>query len=376
MNLAEYKNSFFQKKHVHLNNGGLSPISRPVFDEINYWTKRFFEDGFHSDFDYKQRMEWSRSQVAKLIDCESEEVAFFQSCAWGITQFAFGIDLKKDDEILLYDQEYSSNLYPWQAACKKADAQLIFLESGPNLEMSVDQIAAKITTKTKLITISWVQYQTGAIINLKELSELCQAKNILLFVDATQGLGIHPLSFKDLSIDGLASASHKWLNAPVGVGFLAIKKSLALKMNPIGYGALTYGECDDPSVLECKPKLNALKFEPGAKQVLEINGLGKAIEIINTVGTDILKAEAFRHAKILRDGISNLGFKIHSPFKNSDESQFICFSGQNDNQVIKKYFHDLGIHLPIRGPGVRVTPHALNSNEDIDFFLQALKKIS
>ena len=380
MNLIEYKNLFFRGKHIHLNHGGLSPISKPVHDEINYWSKRFYEDGFHSDHDYKQRVEWSRSQISKLVDCEPDEIAFFQSCAWGISQFAFGCGLKKDDEVLLFDQEYSSNLYPWQSACKKADAKLVIIESGPNLEVSIKSLVEKITIKTKVITVSWVEYQTGAVFDLEKLSKICKEKNILFFVDATQGLGIHTISFKELSIDGLASASHKWLNAPVGVGFLAIKKKLALKMNPIAIGALTYGECDDPSELECIPKFNALKFEAGAKQVLEINALGKSVEQINAVGTETLKSEAFRYAKILRETMLDLGFEIYSPFEKSDESQFISFSHANKNKVnnksLQKYFYDSGYHLPIRGPGVRITCHAINIDSDIESFIKLLNKLA
>lgn len=375
MTLSEYKNLFFRGKHIHLNHAGLSPTSKPVKDEIDYWSNRYYEDGFHADADYKKRMEWSRDQIAKLIDCESEEIAFFQSCAWAISQFAFGIGLKKDDEVLLFEQEYSSNMYPWQSACEKADAKLIILESGPHLEVSIESILKKITNKTKVITVSWVEYQTGAVIDLQTLSTICQQKNIFLFVDATQALGIHQLSFKKLSIDGLACASHKWLNAAVGVGFLAIKKELAINMNPIGVGALTYGECDDPSMLQCIPKLNASKFEAGAKQVLEITALGKSVEIINQIETQILQQEAFRLAGIVRVEIEKLGFKIHSPFKNTNESQFINFTADMDNKSLQNYFYGCGFHLPLRGPGVRISTHALNTDDEIHKFIEILKKI-
>lgn len=375
MLLAEYKALFCRGKHIHLNNAGLSPISKPVKDEIDHWSQRFYEDGFHSDADYKKRMEWSRGQIAKLVDCEVDEVAFFQSCAWAVSQFAFGINLQKDDEVLVFEQEYSSNLYPWQSACKKAQAHLKILESGPSLEVPLDQILKNISAKTRVITVSWVEYQTGAVVDIQALSDICQQKNILLFVDAMQALGIHQLSFKKLSIDGLACGSHKWLNAPVGVGFLAVKKKLAVQMNPIGVGALTYGECDDPSILECIPKLNALKFEAGARQVLEINALGKSVEIINQVGCDVLKAEAFRFAAMIRTEIEKLNFKVHSPFKNVNESQFVNFTANCDNKSLVQYFYNLGFHFSIRGPGVRITPHALNTDEEVQKFIDVLKKL-
>ncbi len=375
MKLADYKKLFLHGKHIHLNNAGLSPISLPVRQEIDYWSNRFHEDGFHSDKDYKLRMEWSRGQVAKLIDCDAGEVAFFQSCAWGITQFAFGINLKKGDEVLIFEQEYSSNLYPWQAACKKAEANLKILNSESDLQVPLEIIVRNITSRTKVITVSSVQYQTGAVFDLEALSLLCQQKNILLFVDATQSVGIHAISFKKLSLAGLACSSHKWLNAPVGVGFLAVEKELITSMQPIGIGAQTYGDCDDPSALECAPKLNALKFEAGALQVLEINALGKSVELINQVGTETLKKEAFRFADLIRTEIEKLGLKMFSPFKKANESQFINFTALKDNKALQKYFHSADIHLPIRGPGIRVSPHGINTDDEIQKFIEILKKM-
>ncbi len=372
MTLAEYKNLFFKSDLLHVNNGGLSPISRPVHEEINHWSKRFFEDGFHSDEDYKIRMEWSRRQLATLVDCEFDEIAFFQSCAWGISQFAFGLSLKKDDEVILFDQEYASNLYPWQTACQRGQARLIILDSGAENEISISQIEKRITPHTKVIAVSSVQFQTGVMIDLEKLAHVCKEKNILLFVDVTQSLGIHPISMKKLNIAGLAGASHKWLNAPVGVGFLAVKKELAIQMNPIAIGATTYGECDDASDLACVPKHNAFKFEPGAKQTLEICALGKSAEIINQVKPEILREEAFRLAEILRSAVQKMSFKIHSPFIQSQFLNISPRSGRNRN--LQKFLHDQGIRLPIRGPGVRITIHAFNTDAQIQKCIEILKQ--
>ncbi len=372
MTLAEYKSLFFASDILHFNSGGLSPISKPVFEEINHWSKAFYEVGFHSDEDYKNRMSWSRQQLANLVDCQEDEIAFFQSCAWGISQFAFGIDLKKDDEIILFDQEYASNLYPWQSACQRKNAKLIILESDCENEITVSSIENKITPSTKVIAVSSVQFQTGIMIDLEKLSKICQEKNILLFVDVTQGLGIHPISMKKLNLAGLAGASHKWLNAPVGVGFLAVKKELAVKMHPIAVGATTYGECDDASDLECIPKQNALKFEPGAKQTLEICALGKAVEIINQVRPEVLRAEAFRLSHILKNEILKMKFKVHSSFV---QSQFINISPlAGDNRTLQKFLHNAGVRLPIRGPGVRITTHAFNTDQQVNAFIEILKQ--
>ena len=208
MTLAEYKSLFFKSNILHFNNGGLSPISKPVYEEINHWTKCFYEQGFHSDAAYKKRLEWTRGQISQLIDCQPDEIAFFQSCAWAISQFAMGLNMQPNDEVLIFDQEYSSNLYPWQAACQRSKAKLIILDSGQENEVSLSLLEKSVTKQTKVISVSSVQFQTGVQLDLKKLSDLCNQKNILLFVDVTQGLGIEPLSMKQLNLAGVASGSH------------------------------------------------------------------------------------------------------------------------------------------------------------------------
>ncbi len=374
MTLAEYKTLFFRSEILHFNNGGLSPISKPVQEEINYWSKCFYEQGFHSDAEYKKRIDWTREQISQLVDCQPDEIAFFQSCAWAISQFALGLNLQPNDEVLIFDQEYSSNLYPWQAACQRAKAKLVLLDSGSENELSLSLIEKNITQHTKVVSVSSVQFQTGVQVDLVKLSSLCQQKNILLFVDATQGLGIEPLSMKQLNLAGLASGSHKWLNAPVGVGFLAIKKELAIKMNPIAIGGQTYGECDDPSDLECLPKHNAFKFEAGSKQTLEICALGKAIEIINQVKSAVLRTEAYRLAEIIRHALKGMNFIIHSPFV---KSQFISVTPKSGtNHDLQKFLHAHHIRVPIRGPGVRLTPHALNTDTEVQQLIDILGQFS
>lgn len=371
MNLKEYKELFFRSEKLHLNNAGLSPIMKPAQEEINFWAKRFFEEGYYSDHDYMARVDWTRQQISKLVDCGKDEIAFFQSCAGGISQFAFGIDLKKDDEIILFDQEYSSNLYPWQQACKRAEAQLVVVDLDVVKLVTAEMLIAKITKKTKVIAVSAVQYQMGAMIDLEKVSAACQQNGVLLFVDAMQSLGMHTLSFKKLKIDGLVCGSHKWLNGPVGVAFLVLKKELIQKIQPLSIGSGTYGTCDDPSDFACEPKVDASKFEAGSKQVLEICALGRSIEVTMQIGVDSLRAEAFSLAEHLRYEIKRLNFKVFAYAE--QPNQFVNFSTEKGNKELQKFLFNHGVHVPLRGPGVRVTPHAFNTAEDIDKFITILR---
>lgn len=384
-NLEFYKTQFFQSHLVHLNNAGLCPISLPAKNEIDYWSKRFYEEGFYTDADYIKRMAWSREQLANLVGCQSDEIAFFQATSGAISQFAFHIGLKDGDEVLTWDQEYSSNLYPWQEACLRAKARLVMAPSNPDLSLSMKTLTDLISAKTKVISVSWVQFQTGHISDLAMLSDICKAKSIHLFVDVIQGLGIIPFDMSKLHISAVAGGSHKWLSAPVGTGFLAINKSLALQMKPLMVGSATYGTCDDPSNLECVPKRDATKFESGSKQAIEIMALGASVELILKSNPQTLYNEILRLKTKLHEGLLSLGFQVHSPLQKNGLSETsvqaplyspskVNFTSKKKSpQELKNILAEKNVNCALRGPGVRFSPAAFNTDQNIERALEVLK---
>lgn len=366
LTLDQYKSEFFRdEKRLHLNNAGLAPISRPARDKILYWGNRFFEEGFYTDNDYMNDVLHSRTSLSKLIGCEFNEIAFFQSTASAISQLCFEFPLSKDDEVITWDQEYASNLYPWQEACKRSGAKLVIVESEKDLTTPVEKIISKINSKTKVIAISWVQFLTGAITDIKALSKITRDKNIFLFVDIMQGLGLHLFNMKEWGVDAVAGGSHKWLTAPVGVGFLALDLKHMDKFRPHNVGAYTFGTCDDPTDLFCTPKKDAFKFEAGSKQVLEITALGASVDLILKTSVEVIEAEVLRLSSKLSSGLQKEGYEVHH-----NNSSIVNFIPRSDSAEKLK---SIPCNFALRGPGIRLSPHAFNTDEDIEKVLRALK---
>lgn len=369
--LLNFKNQFSKNKFIHLNNGGLSPISAPARDKIKMWAERFYEEGFYTDHDYMEDVLFSRTVLAKLIGAQKEEIAFFQSTAGAISQLALEFPLKKEDEIIMWAQEYGSNLYPWQEAAKRSQAQLILIPSMENLSTPLDKIVSAITNKTKVIAISWVQFLTGARCDLEELSKITKEKNIFLFVDIIQGLGLFECKMNEWGVDAMAGGSHKWLYSPVGVGYLALASKHHNLIKPHNYGSNTFGSCDDPTTLECMPKFDALKFEAGSKQVLEITALGASVDLILKTGLDVIRGECFSLASYLRKNLEEMGYQVHSPYEsNNHQSAFVNFIPKSKT---KELLQGIPCNFAIRGPGIRLSPAAHNSKEEIDLVLKTLK---
>lgn len=384
MTLQEYKKLFVTgaPPNFHMNNAGLAPVMSVAKDEVVRWANRFYQEGFASDSDYMSQMGVARFNLAQLLDCKKEEVAFFQSTSWGVSLFAFGIGLKEGDEVLMWDQEYSSLLYPWQEACKRANANLRLLESPKSLATPIEQLVEAISEKTKVVAISWIQFQTGAQTDIYTLGEICFQKGIYFFVDVMQGAGLYPLSFQKSKASAFAGGSHKWLTSPVGVGYLAVREDLLSKVRPLAIGSSTYGSCDDPSDLTCVPKSTAEKYEAGSKQVLEIVALGKSIEVILQVKPEVLKVEALRLSRNLAQGLLDIGYELSSPNSEIGMSAFVNVlvpekKMKNDkSEILKRLQSHCKAHhllLPLRGPGIRISPHAFNSDNDIQWTLNCFK---
>ncbi|MBC7370522.1 MAG: aminotransferase class V-fold PLP-dependent enzyme [Bdellovibrionaceae bacterium] len=363
--IGEFKKQFSngQNDLVHLNNAGISLISKPAKTLINTWTERFFTEAMHCNDAYLAAVETARSQLAKLVSCKNTEVAFFQSTAGAVSQMAFGMELRPGDEVIMWDQEYSSNLYPWRAAAERAGAKLVLVASGESLETPVERLLKAVTAKTKVIAISWVQFQTGAVTDLKILGQFSRKHNIWTVIDVIQGLGMMPLNFAELELDAICGGSHKWLSSPVGVGYLVLREDRQAQVRPLMIGSGTYGTCDDPSSLVCVAKSSAHKFEAGSRQVLEIVGLGASCDLIYATGVTALQAETERLSKKLREGLKNAGFQIHSPHGEKQIGSIVNFSGKHDwaEAQLKKN----QISYTVRGPGLRFSPHAFNTDEDI-----------
>lgn len=369
-----FKSRFVQNSQlIHLNNAGLAPISQDARDKIISWADRFYREGFWTDADYMVDVKDSRHALAQLIGCQSDEIAWFQSTAGGINQFAFGIGLKADDEVLMWDQEYSSHLYPWKAACDGVGAKLKLVPSDNDLFTPTERFLEALTEQTKVAAFSWVQFSSGAKMNIEEVIKECKRRGIVVFVDIAQGLGIHPCHLWQWGADAVAGGSHKWLVSAVGVGYLAIRKELTLRMTPRFIGAYTYGTCDDPSDFACEPKRDATKFEPGSKQVLEITALGASCRLIHKTGVEVIEKEACRLAQLLREGLLDRGYKLLNPYVGAS-SPMINFIPQNAANLdsVSNLLQLHNINFARRGGGLRLSPHAFNTDEQMNRVLSIL----
>lgn len=369
--LEKYKAAFPRKNSlIHLNNAGLAPTCAPAAEIVRHWIERFQNEGMHCNDEYVAALEVARGQLARFAGASPHEIAFFQSTAGGISQIALGMDLRPGDEILTWEQEFPSNYYPWKAACDRSGAVLRQVPREKDHSTPLEKYLAAVTPKTRVMAFSWVQYQTGALSDLKAIADFARPRGIWTVADVIQGFGLLPFHFHDLGIDAACGGSHKWMTSPVGAGFLMIREDRVSQLQPLIIGAQTYEPCTDPSNNACVPKKGARRFEAGSKQVLEITALGAAAEFLHGIGSAPIIAEVTRLSSRLRDGLTSAGYTMNTS-KNANPS-IVNFTDKNSAVEIAAKLDSAKISYAHRGPGVRLSPHGFNTDEDIDQVLRVL----
>jgi selenocysteine lyase/cysteine desulfurase len=291
---------------------------------------------------------------------------------------AFGLKWNASSEIVVFDQEYPSNLYPWLTLQRRdSGVKLHQVPSGTNLGVPREPFLSLLNERTRLVSLSWVQFQTGARLDIPSWSREIRkrAPQALIVVDAMQGLGLHPMSWADWDVDALVGGSYKWLTSPVGVAFLVVKPDLLEKLEPILIGSATFGTCDDAFSTVCSPKTDASRFESGSKQSLDIMALGASLEMILQCGVQTIEKEALRLADRLRAGLIDLGCTLHSPELTDGPSAIVNFSGPVSVERIAEAFDREKVLFARRGPGLRLSPGAFTKDREIDLALSTIQAI-
>jgi cysteine desulfurase/selenocysteine lyase len=364
---AQHRGNDRSARHVHLNNAGVGPLTaraeRALVD-----VAATMRDGTLAIGSLLRSHESARETFARLVGCTTEDVAFFQTCASALTQVAFGLPLRAGDKIVLLDQEYPSNAYPWHRAAERAGAHVVTVASSPDYVIDHDALAAAIDGRTRVVAVSAVQYQTGAVADLARIVEVAHRHGALVVVDAIQALGMQPFDMTALGVDAVCGGTHKWLLGPMGHGFLAVTPALRDQLTPILHGAITYGTPDDPVVIQKPMRRDIRRFEPGTPHLLGAVASAASIELLLDVGVERIKREAMHVAALIEEHARHAGFAVRT----RHDSPFVIVVPHGDPTKSAATLRERGVAVGVRAGGLRVTPHAFNDAGDVERLFLAL----
>ena len=232
--------------------------------------------------------EASREKLRQFINAKStKEVLFTRGTTTGLNwvgRFAEQV-LEPGDEVVISIMEHHSNIIPWQEACKKAGAKLVYayLKDG---QLDMEDLGNKITEKTKFVSLAQVSNVLGCINPVKEIAKLAHQVGAYMVVDGAQSAPHMAIDVQDLDCDFFTLSGHKMLG-PTGIGVLYGKEEILNQMNPIEFG----GEMID-FVYEQEATWKELpwKFEAGTPNIAGAIALGTAVDYLSALGMENIHA--------------------------------------------------------------------------------------
>ncbi|GIW46012.1 MAG: cysteine desulfurase [Candidatus Binatia bacterium] len=372
MDVTRWRALFPVTQHlVHLNHAGVSPISLRVRDAVERFLSRALHGDAASTEWWERESERVRSLCARLIGADPKEIAFVKNTSEGLSLVAAGLPWKAGDNVIAVDQEYPSNVYPWLALQRfGVETRLVPRRSGL---VHAEDILAAADGRTRLVSVSFVDWLTGARNELESLAALCRERGWLFCVDGIQGVGAVPLNVEACGIDCLAVGGHKWLLAPEGCGFLYVSQRIVEQIQSVLHGWKSVYDENTFLPYHFEPRHDALKFEPGSPPHLGIHALGAAVELLLEVGPAAVWDQIRRITDTLIAGLQSLGAEIFSPLEEKHRSGIVVFRTGSPPEPLSERLNGRGFIVRVRNHGIRVAPHFYNSIEDIERFLDAVR---
>jgi len=371
MSLESYRKYFpITKTDIYLNHAAVSPYSTKVVETIEDVLKMRSSgqiEVYPVAVEHKKKL---KNNLASLIDGETENIAIIGNTSEGFNWFVQGLEWKPGDRVLLVEDEFPSNVYPFL----NLEQQGVIIDFVPVRDGFIypEDIEKMIQPETKILSISFVEFLNGFRNLLSDISRICHDNDVLLSVDSIQGVGALPLSVRQSGIDFLSNGGHKWLMGPQGCGFMYISPMLFEKLKPAFAGWLSVKDSWNFFDYQLDFLEDARRFEIATPNVLGMFGLSASTDLLLEAGTASIEKHLFTLGDQLIENLSAIGFKYIGSRDPKNRSGIYSFFCEN---VEAKYKHlrRNKIHLSLRNNVLRFSPHFYNTLDEINRVIAVLK---
>lgn len=322
----------------------------------------------------------TRGRVARLLGCDDAEVAFCRNTSEGVLWAASSLRWRPGDEVLLVQGEYPANVIPWMALESRGVRTRLLRPQARRV--TPEMVERAWAPHTRLLAISFVQYNSGFRADLSGLAAVVNARGGLLFSDAIQGLGALRLDVRAAGVDLLAAGVHKWLLGPQGLGIFYCRARLLPELEPVhvGTSSLVHDvDPEDPAAPYDRQFVGEVRrFEEGTRNYLGIGALAQSLQLIEEVGIERIEARVHELTDYVVSEVERRGCRVESPRGDGEWSGILLFTpppgGPGASDVVAA-MHGQGITINAREGCIHMGVHFYNTRADIDRLLAVLDAV-
>jgi selenocysteine lyase/cysteine desulfurase len=360
---------------VFLSHAAVSPLPRRVAEAVQAYLTRAAR-GDQEQVSIGELEAQTRTLYARLLGADPDEIALVGPTSLGLSLVASGFPFKPGDQVLVYTDDYPSNVYPWLALVKQGvQIQPLHVKELGRIELA--DIQAQVTNHTRLVALASCHFISGWRIDIQGIGQFLRQRGIAFCVDGIQTLGAFPTPVQ--YVDFLAADAHKWLLGPCGAGVLYVRKAWQAQLQPPIYG---WHNVECPGFVaqdQLRFKPDARRYEPGTANWLGVVGLKAAAELLLEVGIEAIATELLHKRQRFVAALQAKGWSVLQADAPAQHASAIIslYRADVDMPALHRKLAQARIitSLRIDRAGrhyVRVAPHFYNTDAELERLLEWL----
>ena len=355
----------FTEDTVPMNAANLCPSFRAVAETVQLLTADIDQDcSFNNRSKFGDLLATARASVAGQLNVSADEIALVRNTSEANNIINSGLDLRRGDEVLLWDQNHPTNNVAWEVRAARHGfiVEKVSTPADPrNRNELLDAFVSAFTNQTRVLSLTHVSNVSGIRLPIKELVAAARARNIYVHLDGAQTWGASAIDLRSLDVDSFSASAHKWYMGPKEVGLLYVKQANVERLWP-SIVAPGWGNSANTELV------GARKFESlGQRDDAALAGLGVAARLHDRIGAERIERRVRFLSQRLKQGMIEAGIELVSPFS-PDLSLGVCIARAAAGQggtVSNRLYNEFGIACAATG-GVRLCPTIYNTVEHVD----------
>jgi len=318
----------------------------------------------------------TRRLIAGILGAQASEIAFVGPTSQALSYVAAGLPWKRGDNVVIYHDDYPSNVYPWMAlAARGVEVRLLNLRELGRIRL-VD-VQGQVDESTRLVALASCHFISGWRLDLEPLGRWLRSRRILFCLDAIQTLGAFPTSAAH--VDFMAADAHKWLLGPCGAGILYVRQEVQERLLPVVHGWHNVLCPDFITRDDIKFRNDARRYEAGSHDLVGLAGLRACFALLEEVGVDAIAGDLARKRSWLVSRLQERGCDVMFPdLPPAHGGGIVSFIHPSEESVaLHARLQAAGIVTSLRAQRggrrwMRISPHYYNTQDELDRFIQAL----
>ena len=311
----------------------------------------------------------TRELAARLINADPSEMALVGPTSLALSYIASGVNFRKGDNVVVYFDDYPSNVYPWMALAHKG-VKVRFITTRRYGVIEPFDVIGQVDENTRLVALASCHYISGYRIDIKTIGDYLRSRGVLFCLDAIQTVGAFPTPSKH--VDFMAADAHKWMLGPCAAGLMFVRKDVQKELKPPIYG---WHNVECPGFIaqsEMKYASHGKRYEVGSANLLGVVGMNACMEMLLEIGIDKISNELIRKKLFLKKAIESKGYKVLGTYDkpNTWGGMISCIHPDKKMEEVFENLEKNGIIASLRGNRdgkqfLRFSPHFYNTDAEL-----------